>query len=301
MRLESRGDMGSDVDALFKLPLGEFTSARNALASRLKKAGRQVEAAEAKALQKPSISAWVVNQLYWRHGYLFGRLFDAGERLRHAQTAQQPANLHELVTARREVVAALSTIAADILREGEHGETRDVLRRVTRTLEALSAYGSVPGAPSAGRLTVDVEPPGFETLAGLVPRRDAGKPAATESARSVKPPVGKDATHRREQRRLVAAAESDARKAERELSAARQEAERTAAVAKTAEARAKKSAAQRAKLEKQLAEAAREADAAHDNARAAQVQAREAALAAESAEHDYRIARSRADELAGKR
>jgi len=300
MRLESRGDMGSDVDALFKLPLGEFTSARNALASRLKKAGQQVEAAEAKALQKPSISAWVVNQLYWRHGYLFGRLFDAGERLRHAQTAQQPANLHELVTARREVVAALSTIAADILREGEHGETRDVLRRVTRTLEALSAYGSVPGAPSAGRLTVDVEPPGFETLAGLVPRREAVKPAATESARSVKQPVGTDST-RREQRRLVAAAESDARKAERELSAARQEAERAAAVAKTAEARAKKSAAQRAKLEKQLAEAAREADAAHDSARAAEARAREAALAAESAEHDYRIARSRVDELAGKR
>ena len=82
------GEMGSDIDALFKLPLGEFTSARNALVSRLKKAGQQTEAAEAKALAKPSVSAWVVNQLYWRHGYLFGRLFDAGERLRQAQTTQ---------------------------------------------------------------------------------------------------------------------------------------------------------------------------------------------------------------------
>jgi hypothetical protein len=30
--------MGSDVDALFEVPLGEFTSARNALVARLKKA-----------------------------------------------------------------------------------------------------------------------------------------------------------------------------------------------------------------------------------------------------------------------
>jgi len=155
--------MGTDVDALFKLPLGEFTSARNALAARLKKAGQRTEAAEAKALAKPSVSAWVVNQLYWRHGYLFGRLIDAGERLRRAQTTQQTSSpARELVNARREVVAALMTTAADILREGGYSDTRDVVRRVTSTLEALSAYGSLTGAPSAGRLTVDLEPPGFE-------------------------------------------------------------------------------------------------------------------------------------------
>src|SRR4029079_9569414 len=145
-------EMGTDVDALFKLPLGEFTSERHALAARLKKAGQQTEAAEAKALAKPSVSAWVVNQLYWRHGYLFGRLIDAGERLRHAQTTQQTSSpARELVNARREVVAALMTTAADILREGGYSDTRDVMRRVTSTLEALSAYGSLTGAPSAGR------------------------------------------------------------------------------------------------------------------------------------------------------
>src|SRR5215471_16331527 len=72
----------TEVDALFKVPLGEFTSERNALAARLKKAGHQAEANEVKALGKPSVSAWVVNQLYWRHRDLFERLTDAGERLR---------------------------------------------------------------------------------------------------------------------------------------------------------------------------------------------------------------------------
>ena len=75
----------ADIDALFQLPLGEFTAARNALAAQLKKDRRHAEASEAKALAKPSVSAWVVNQLFWRHRKLFGRLIDSGDRLRRAQ------------------------------------------------------------------------------------------------------------------------------------------------------------------------------------------------------------------------
>jgi hypothetical protein len=292
--------MASDVDALFKLPLGEFTAARNALVSRLKKAGQQTEVAKAKALPKPSVSAWVVNQLYWRHGYLFGRLFDAGERLRHAQTTRQASNLNDLVNARREVMTALATNAADILREGGYSDTRDVMRRVASTLEALSAYGSLPDAPSAGRLTVDLEPPGFETLAGLVPPRDAVKVAASKSPSSTRQPGAKGSTRGREQPRLVAETKSAMRKAERELSVAQQRAERAAAALKTAAARAKKSEAQRAKLEKQLAAAAKEADMAHRNARAAEGEARDATLATESAERELQLARDRLEQLVGK-
>ncbi len=292
--------MGSDVDALFKLPLGEFTSARNALVSRLKKAGQQVEAAQAKALPKPSVSAWVANQLYWRHGYLFGRLFEAGERLRHAQTTQHVSNLHELVNARREVVAALATIAADILREADYTDTRDVMRRVTSTLEALSAYGSPSGTPSAGRLTGDLEPPGFETLAGLVQRRDAITLSGRERPASVRQPGAKESTRGREQQRLAAAAKNAVRRAERDLSVARQRVKRAAAGLKIAAAHAKKSEGQRARLEKQLAEAAKEAGAAHENARAAEAEAREATLAAQRSERENQLALSRLEQLAGK-
>ena len=44
-----------DVDGLFRLPLAEFTAARNALAARLKKAGRPSDADAVKALPKPSV------------------------------------------------------------------------------------------------------------------------------------------------------------------------------------------------------------------------------------------------------
>ena len=159
----------AEVDALFKLPLGEFTPARNALVAQLKKAGRQDEASEAKALTKPSVSAWVVNQLYWRHRGLFDRLIEAGDRMRRAQAAQMTGDAaREPANARREVLTALIKIAEGLLLGGDYGATRDMLRRVTTTLEALSSYGSLPDAPPAGRLTDDVEPPGFEALGGLL-------------------------------------------------------------------------------------------------------------------------------------
>ena len=60
-----RNDVDDEVDALFRLPLAEFTSARNALAAKLKKSGRGDEATRVKALAKPQISDVGVNQLYW--------------------------------------------------------------------------------------------------------------------------------------------------------------------------------------------------------------------------------------------
>ena len=164
--------MEDEVDALFKLPLGEFTPARNALAARLKKAGQQAMADAAKAVPKPSVAAWVVNQLYWRHRGSFDRLIEAGDRFRQVQSAQQTRNsagVREHLEARREAQAALVRIAAEILRDGGYSGTRDMLRRVTSTLDALSTYGSLPDAPRAGRLTAELEPPGFEMVAVLLP------------------------------------------------------------------------------------------------------------------------------------
>ena len=66
-----------DIDALFQLSLPEFTAARNALASRLKKGGQAEQAEVVKALQKPPISAWTVNQLFWKHRAAFDSLVDA--------------------------------------------------------------------------------------------------------------------------------------------------------------------------------------------------------------------------------
>jgi hypothetical protein len=305
--------MASDVDALFKLPLGEFTAARNALVERLKKSGMQREATETKALAKPSVSAWVVNQLYWRHGELFASLFEAGERLRHAQSTPQPGNsAREHVRARQEALAALREIAADVIRDGGYSATRDLLRRVTTSLEALSAYGRLPGAPPAGRLTDDVEPPGFEALTEF-PRTGTKKFAAGGTPSHAQAPA-KGTAHprrsadrrdaaalRREEQRLATAARNAVREAEHALAVARKHAERAAAKLKSAVARAKQSEAQRAEVERRLAGAAKKAEAARVQRHAAEAGARDAAQAVGSSERTLELARSRLEQLARQR
>src|SRR5262245_17737579 len=129
---------------------------------------------------KPPVSAWAVNQLYWRHRDTFDRMLTAGARLRQAQASQlagQVTNLRELLTTHRETLNELSRQAAAILSDSGHQPSPDVMRRVTMTLEGLAAQGLLDGAPSAGRLTADVDPPGFETISALAPRGPGDKPA----------------------------------------------------------------------------------------------------------------------------
>jgi hypothetical protein len=160
--------MLNDVDALFTLPLPEFTAARHALVRRLKQDKRGDEAERVQALAKPSVSAWAVNQLYWKHRNTFDRLLAAGARLSQAHAAQlsgKSADVHVALTARREAVSDLLRLTDILLRDAGHNASPETMRRIGTTLETLSA----PGAPAPGRLTEDVAPLGFESMAALVP------------------------------------------------------------------------------------------------------------------------------------
>ena len=50
------------IDRLYGLPLEAFVGERDALAKELRAAGRRDEAAAVKALTKPTVAAWAVNQ-----------------------------------------------------------------------------------------------------------------------------------------------------------------------------------------------------------------------------------------------
>ena len=160
-----------DVDDLFKLSLSEFTNARNALAARLKQMGRADEATLVKSLTKPSISAWAVNQLYWNYRDEFDQLIATGHRFRQAQksgSAGKVAHMRGSLDTRRESLSYLTDLAAELLQDSGHNPTQDTLRRITTTLEGISAYASLSDGPTPGRLTQDVDPPGFEALASLM-------------------------------------------------------------------------------------------------------------------------------------
>src|ERR1700752_3431397 len=99
--------------------MAEFTAARNGWGGRLKKAGKDQEAERVKTLPKPSLPAWVVNQLYWRHRKAFDRLIDAGDLFRKAQGAQlsgKNADMRGPLDARREALSELTRLTVGVLR-----------------------------------------------------------------------------------------------------------------------------------------------------------------------------------------
>lgn len=169
---EAKVDVEVDVDTLFSLPLTEFIPARNALAARLKAGGHADAANRVKAIVKPTVSAWAVNQLYWKHRDSFDRLISAGQRFREAQAQHfggSAVDMRGPGEQRREALEDLLSLANALLSEAGHSASLDAIRRISTTLEAMSIYALLPDAPAPGRLTADMDPPGFDALAALIP------------------------------------------------------------------------------------------------------------------------------------
>ena len=153
----------SHIDALYALPLTEFTGARNALAKTLKGDA----ASRVKKLEKPGAVAWSTNQLFWRDRAVYDRLMAAGRSLREAQVAAlsgAAADLKRSATEHRAALAAAVTAATHLA--AEHA-VRPGADPVSRMLETLSLAPEPPGHP--GRFVDVLQPAGFEALAGISP------------------------------------------------------------------------------------------------------------------------------------
>lgn len=303
--MRNSGKLDDDVDALFTLPLAEFTGARNALAARLKKSGHDDQANQVKALVKPSISAWAANQLYWQHRKAFDQLIATGQRFRKAQIAGKVADVHAALDARREALLHLSELATALLRDGGHNPSPDTERRITTTLEALSVYGSLPGGPPSGRLTHDVDPPGFDSLASLM--SGAGMPkltlvparlpqsrrvssTATDARRKTASPGKQEKTAAAEARRLaetrkatIAAAKVSLQDAKRLLSDARAKEKRAQSAQEKANAEAKEAEKHRREAEQRFKKAQSVSEFANRRAAHAAGELEDAAKALEDA------------------
>jgi hypothetical protein len=305
------GAGGTDIDPLFQLPPTEFTAARNALAAKLKKAGKAQDAERVKALPKPPLSAWAVNQVFWRHRKAFDRLMAAGERFKSTQAAQlagKSGDIRAPLEARREALSEASRLAAALLESGGFDASPDTMRRVNTTLEALATYSVHPDAPQAGRLTDDVDPPGFEALAALIPRgggkRDGEVPKVIPF-RQARPKASKkklnpeDEKRRREgeRRAQVAAARAAVQDAERTLRDARAAAQKAEAELKAAAGRAKQAERERAEIEARYEKLNAKAEDARQDARRVASAAEDAAQAVDDAELALQKAKRALDTL----
>lgn len=312
--MKNGGKLKDEVDDLFKLPLAEFIDARNALAKRLKQSGQADDANLVKTLTKPSVSAWTVNQLYWNHRVAFDRLLAAGQRFHKAQgsgLAGKVADLRGSLDARREALTRLSELAESLLSDAGHNPSPDTIRRVTTTLEAISAHASVADGPTLGRLSQDVDPPGFELLASFVsdigetkstaaPARASQKSTApssqkktTRDARQLedksqideKRQAHQDRQARQDRQLRIAAAKLAVQAAKRSLVDARTRAQNLDAAHKKANAEAKDAEKRKREAEEQLKHASAAAEEAAKRARSVAEEANAAAEAVENARH----------------
>lgn len=149
----------ADIDRLYQMPLDEFTAARNALA---KGAGKN--AAAIRALTKPPVAAWAVNQLYWRERRAWDALVAAAENQRRTNKAMLAGRSGDVRAAGKvhdeAVQDALKTTLEILSRDG-HPITDATKQSIVNTLRAL------PADEPPGRLTRVLQPGGFEMLAGL--------------------------------------------------------------------------------------------------------------------------------------
>ena len=191
-----------EIDALYGLPLDAFTKARNDLARRLRSEGRRDEAAEVASLQKPSLPAWVVNQLARERRDDVGALLAAAKAIKGgADGADEEFRkaADGLVRAARELLEAQGRRASDA-----------VLKEVATTLRATAAVA--PKELETARLTESRESSGFDALAGVT-IAPGTKRAPAKATKTAKPSVDRAAVDRA--RRALTEARNEAREARR--------------------------------------------------------------------------------------
>lgn len=233
-------DEADRIDQLYGLPLDEFTEARDRLVGELRAGDGREAAAEVKALRRPTLPAWAVNQLVRGHSEEVERLLSLREDLEAAQRAalsgEGVAALREVGDRRREVLDGLLQRAEAVLERDGHATSRSTMDRVEGSLMAATLDQEAAQAVKQGRLARELTPPsGFDSLAGDVPAPAKDVPARdrreAERARRA-------ADEARSAEEAADRAESEARRMEREAERSRKEADRARAEADRAAAHA---------------------------------------------------------------
>jgi outer membrane murein-binding lipoprotein Lpp len=278
------------IDELYAAQPEDFIRLRDSHVKAAKERGDSASARQLSALRRPSIGAWLTNQLVRAVPDDLHALLDVGAELREAQADLRGEELRALSQQRRQAVNALVRRARQVAVELGRPIGEEVARDVEQTLEAALSDPVAAEQVSAGRLTTPLVPtaefgPGRPQL-----RVVRGEPAPTSPARRNASP------------RAEAANKARAAKAAIELRAAQQaveEAER-AVTARTTEQAALESkagelAARATQLRRQIDELSHEVLTINDGLTALQPKRRAARQQVADAERTARTARRRLD------
>ena len=156
------GPAEEELERLYLQPPERFTAERNALAKRLREEGDREAAEEVKKLRKPSLAAWLVNQLGLREPDDMGKLMDAGERMRVAEESMlagraDAEELRAAAAAVRETLEGLAARAREIAANDGRKLNQATLDRVAETLQAASTDPDVAESVRSGQLAKETK------------------------------------------------------------------------------------------------------------------------------------------------
>ncbi len=167
--------MGVDLDEaaqeLYGLAPEDFTSARNKLADQAKADGDAAASKAIRELKKPTLAAWLANQLVRAEADRIDDLIQLGDDLRDAHASRDGDRMRELTSQRISLVRDLGRAARDLAKKSGHKITDTVGDRLAETLDAASVDTDAARLLGTGRLTSALRHVGF----GVVD--ESGEPA----------------------------------------------------------------------------------------------------------------------------
>jgi hypothetical protein len=170
-------DLDSIAGKLYGLSPDAFTASRSAEVRAARSAGNRELAAVVAQLRRPTVGAWLANQLARECKDEVETLLDLGTSMRKAQEAGDGPELRVLARRRREMVARLVSEARGLARTRDQPLSENSTRELENTLEAAVATADAADALRSGRLHVGLTYSGFGPL-------DLGGPLITRSSTS---------------------------------------------------------------------------------------------------------------------
>jgi hypothetical protein len=231
-------DVDRAVLELYGLAPEEFTAARNALVRAAKDAGEHTASDWLRALRKPTLAAWLANQLVRTDPDQVNDLTELGDRLREAHLSADGARLRELTPRRHQLVqAVVRTAEAQAMASGRI-VTAAVAEGLTETLDAALVDPGAAQLLRSGRLTSALRHVGFgvvdETgqpaqipaaVKAAAPRTIRSKPAPAAKKPARRAPTDDQVLLRRRKELEDLVAEADAEYDEAEAERAKAESE----------------------------------------------------------------------------
>jgi hypothetical protein len=270
-------DLETAIVAVYRGPLDEFVTRRDALVKQLRAAKRREDADRVKLLRKPSRMAWVLDNIVHEDAASIEQLVAA------MSEAQRGADLRSAMETVKTAVRAVAAAGARVaIRAGQPIEANAIATAVHAVMGDASAFGEM----RAGRLVEVPEGGGLEMLTAIqviapITKPSSSPPRSDETGKTT--PPAQSATQDAE---LAKAARVDLRRAEMSLADVRERSEHAVQSVRNAQKRLDDA-------ERDLLNAQAEAQARRAEVERARQDAQVAASAVRDAERAVTAARAR--------